>query len=419
MLRNRQEPIITSWLDLDFYKFTMGLLVWKQFPDVQVRYVLKLRNKGKRLIEMIDMLRLEEELESARTIGFNKTDLHYLRGTNEYGERMFPEAYLKFLEGIKALPRVIVIRGSDELHVEVKGPWPIAIFWETLVLSIVNELHYEFELMSMTKLERASIEANGLSRLKEKVDVLKKHPDIKFSDFGTRRRFSKSWQYRVDEFLTEEFANTDQFLGTSCVKSAERFGLLPMGTNAHELQMVCAALAKNDEELKASHNQVLRDWWSLYETGLSIALTDTFGTEFFFRDFTQIQAVSWKGLRHDSGDPVIFGNQAIHFYKRNGIAPENKLLVFSDGLELPKIVELQDRFKDRIRTTFGWGTNLTNDLGLPALSLVMKAVEANGRPTVKLSDNLAKATGPEQEIVRYKRVFGYDENPHAFIPCDY
>jgi nicotinate phosphoribosyltransferase len=197
-----------------------------------------------------------------------------------------------------------------------------------------------------------------------------------------------------------------------------QYGLLPIGTLAHEMYMVMAGLmADRDDSLRASHNRVLQEWWEEYGWGLSIALTDTYGSAFFFRDMTAAQAHAWKGLRQDSGDPMAFGEHALAFYEQHGVDPRNKLLVFSDGLDLGTILKLADHFAGRIQVTFGWGTNLTNDLGFEALSLVIKVVEANGQRTVKLSDNLAKATGEAQDVARYKRVFGHTVT--AFEECTY
>jgi len=163
----------------------------------------------------------------------------------------------------------------------------------------------------------------------------------------------------------------------------------------------------SDEEIYASHNEVLQKWQLMYGLKLLIALTDTFGSEVFFRDMTPAQALDWKGLRQDSGDPFQFGRQAIQFYQRMGIDPLTKLIIFSDGLDLDKITALYECFHEHIMVSFGWGTNLTNDLGFSSLSIVMKMAKAFGHDTVKLSDNLAKATGPQAEIERAKRIFGY------------
>ena len=156
-----------------------------------------------------------------------------------------------------------------------------------------------------------------------------------------------------------------------------------------------------------SHNKFLQDWWEVYGYGLSIGLTDTYGTEFFFSDMTKEQATKWKGLRHDSGDPILFGERAIEFYKNYGIDPKTKMIVFSDGLDIDTIIQIYEHFKDRIKVTFGWGTTLTNDLSIKTLSIVVKAVVANGHGLVKLSDNLNKALGNQEDISLFKEIFDY------------
>ena len=181
-----------------------------------------------------------------------------------------------------------------------------------------------------------------------------------------------------------------------------------MGTNAHEEDMAMSGIMHgSDDEIRNSHQKVLQEWWEEYGWALSIALTDTYGTDFFFKDMTYEQARDWKGLRHDSGDPFKFGDRAIAFYQHYGIDPREKLLVFSDGLDVDTIIRLADYFAGRIKVTFGWGTNLTNDLGFPAISIIIKLLESNGHGTVKLSDNLAKAMGKPEDIERFKRIFGY------------
>jgi len=411
------SPIITSLLDADFYKFTMGNVVFQRYPDVPVVYGFKNRTKRVRLAEVVHESDLRCELDHVRSLRFNNSELHYLRGTNEYGDRMFPEQYLQFLKDLRLPPyELCVADGTFDLR--FPGKWSEAIYWETIALSIVNELYYRALLERMRPFERDIVEATGRIRLAEKINILHENPDITHTDFGTRRRYAKLWQQYVVRTTADELG-PQRMLGTSNTEIAMILGLLPMGTSAHEMFMVLAALMGQggDEALHASHNQVLRDWWDTYGFGLSIALTDTFGSDFFFRDMTAEQAQQWKGLRHDSGDPIAFGEKAIRFYQSHGVDPREKLLVFSDGLDIQTILKIAAHFKGRIRVTFGWGTNLTNDLGLKPLSLVVKIIEANGSPAVKLSDNLAKAIGPAAEVERYRRVFGY--TCKTFEECRY
>jgi len=403
-------PIIESLLDVDFYKFTMGQMVFLRYKEVPVTYALTNRTRDIRLADVVDAQELRDELDHARSLRFNNSELHYLRGTNEYGERMFSEDYLQFLRALQ-LPdyELTAVDGSFRLRFE--GAWSETIYWETIALSLLNELYYKSLMRELTPFRRDLVLAEGTIRLAEKIRVLRSHPEIRFVDFGTRRRFSRQWQHYVDRTLAVELPG--QFIGTSATESALLHGLVPMGTSAHELYMVMSGIMhESDDRIRASHNQVLKDWWELYGWGLSVAVTDTYGSKFFFGDMDASQARAWKGLRHDSGDPFEFGERAMRFYEDYGIDAREKLLIFSDGLELDTILRLSDRFSGRIKLSFGWGTNLTNDLGFEPISIVVKAVEAAGSRTVKLSDNLAKATGTKEDIERFRRIFGH-EHAHA------
>ncbi|PIS16957.1 MAG: nicotinate phosphoribosyltransferase [Candidatus Portnoybacteria bacterium CG09_land_8_20_14_0_10_44_13] len=408
-------PIIQSLLDTDFYKLMMGQLVFKLYADIPVKYAFKNRTKDIRLADIIDETELRRELDHVRTLRFNNSELHYLRGTNEYQERMFAEDYLMFLKNLQ-LPEyhLEIIDGNYKL--EFSGHWAKAIYWEIPALAIVNELYFRGLMKNKSRFEKDHLRAEGIQRLSNKINLLHWCPNIIFTDFGTRRRFSRPWQDYVVRTMAQELPK--QFIGTSNTALAMKYGLLPMGTSAHEMDMVAAAAAgKTDRGILRAHQRVLRNWWKQYGWGLSIALTDTFGTDFFFRDMTTEQAHSWKGLRQDSGDPIVFGEKAIAFYKKRGVDPRDKLLIFSDGLDIAAMMKISMHFAKRIKVTFGWGTNLTNDVGLKPLSLVIKIVEANGHPAVKLSDNLAKAIGDPAEVERYKHIFGYTQN--YYEECKY
>lgn len=406
MANFRSAPIIESLLDTDFYKFTMGQFVYHRYPEIPVTYAFKNRTKYVLLKYRIDENELRAELDYARTLRFNNSELHYLRGTNEYGERMFKEDYLEFLKGFQ-LPEYELRIADSTYQIEFTGKWPEVMHWETFVLSIVNELYYRNFLRSMTKFEQEKIYAQGIVKLAEKICVLRKpYGGITFSDFGTRRRFSRQWHAQVVEMLAEELPG--QFLGTSNVLLAMCAGVMPMGTCAHDLFMVMAGIMhESDEEIRNSHSRVYQEWWDEYGQGLSVALTDTYTSDFAFRTMTQDMAQRWKGLRQDSGDPVAYGVKALAWYKNHGVDPKDKLIVFSDGLDVGTMANLCLRFSPLVRCTFGWGTNLTNDVGFDPLSLVVKPIKANGNGVVKLSDNLAKATGTAEDIERFKKIFSY------------
>ena len=400
-------PIIESPLDIDFYKSSMGQVIFHRHRNVEGRFILVNRTKAVHIPDFVGEDELRRELDRVRErVRFSKTELHYLRGTNEYHQRMFVEDYLDFISRLQ-LPEYHLARVGDQYQLEFPGQWAEITYWETIALSIINELYYQSFMKKLSRFGRDLVYAEGKRRLAEKIDILRKRPDITICDFGTRRRFSRDWHDYVVRTLSEELPPT-QFLGTSNIYLAMKYGLLPMGTSAHEMDMGYSGIFHwNDEEIRASHQKVLYDWWDEYNWGLSIALTDTYGTDFFFGDMTPRQAQYWKGLRQDSGDPFVFVDKAVAFYQRCGVDPQEKLIVFSDGLDIHTIVKLADYCEGKIRCTFGWGTNLTNDLGFPALSLIVKLVESNGHGTVKLSDNIAKALGKPEDIERFKRIFGY------------
>ncbi|OGG43799.1 MAG: nicotinate phosphoribosyltransferase [Candidatus Handelsmanbacteria bacterium RIFCSPLOWO2_12_FULL_64_10] len=408
-------PIVESLLDTDFYKFTMGQVAYLRYPDVTARYAFKNRTQKARLAEVVDEAALRRELDHARTLRFTEEELRYLRGVRVAGGPVFREAYVAFLKGLR-LPEYHLERIGGAYRLEFPGRWCEAIHWETIALSIVHELYCRGLVEQRRLSEREAVLEEGRARLGAKVLALRERPEVRFADFGGRRRFSRAWQMEVLRRFAEGLPG--QLLGTSNVEMAFRLGLTPIGTMGHEVFMALSGIAGDSEEaVRASHNRTLREWWEECGPGLSIALTDTYGTDFFFQDMRPEQAAQWQGLRHDSGDPVAFGERAVAFYQGHGIDAGEKLLVFSDGLDVGAMLRIAGHFEGRIRVGFGWGTNLTNDLGLGPLSIVVKMAEANGRRTVKLSDNLAKAVGEPEDIERFKRIFGYTGT--TFEACRY
>ncbi len=408
-----KSPVINSLLDTDFYKFTMAQLIFRRYGGIRVEFNLIDRSHAP-LARFIDEGELRGELDHIRTLCFNNTDLHYLRGTNEYGERMFGEDFLDFLKNLE-LPSYTLARKGESYDLSFEGPWPAVTLWEIPALAVINELYFRRHIKELSRFERDAVCARGIDRLKHKIKTFREYPGISFSDFGSRRRFSRVWHYYLVGILAEELPE-NQFRGTSNVKLAMDHGLMPMGTSGHELLMAAAASgleraekgAGDFEILVKAQDDILREWYKLYGEGLSIALTDTFGSDFFFRTATGWVAEKWKGLRQDSGDPFDYGEKAMKWYLSHGIDPKNKLIVFSDQLNVELAVKLHLSFRSRIGHTFGIGTNLTNDLGFKPISIVVKALKADGRSTVKLSDNPAKSMGNSGEIERYKKAVGYN-----------
>lgn len=384
---------------LDYYKATMGQLEFLQHPDAEVTFTLKNRAEA-RLSEFVQPAELQARLDSLQE-GWKPEEIAYLASLqNQDGTAQFSEEYLDFLLDHPLPPVTVSLDERGDIAASSTGPWPLVTFWETVVMSELNELYFarkcEVEGTSLAELYE-----EGDRRLGEKIALLKDRPDITFSDFGTRRRFSYEWQKHVIERVATELP--ENFMGTSNIYLAHQLGLKPIGTFAHELPMVYAALAdESGNNPLDGHNKVLQDWQQLYKNDLSTALTDTFTSEFFFADLTEEQAKSWKALRHDSGDPFEFGERIIEYYEQHAIDPTTKTIVFSDGLDIAMIIALADRFKGRINVVFGWGTTLTNDLGVKANNFVMKATHANSTSTVKLSDCEGKHTGAPEKIALYK-----------------
>ncbi|HVO86743.1 MAG TPA: nicotinate phosphoribosyltransferase [Candidatus Binatia bacterium] len=389
---------------LDYYKPTMAQLAYAKEPGAVVTF--SLHNRGpEQLSEFVAPPELAARLEALRRFGWNETELRYLGSLSlSDGQAVFNEQFLQYLEDMELPEAEVGLNQKGDLAVETTGEWPAVTFWETAVLAEVNEIYFENYLMAHN-LDPFEVYEEGDRRLSEKIDILKSHPQIKFADFGTRRHFSSRWQSHVIERLAAECP--DNLVGTSNVGLARKFGLKPIGTFAHEMPMVYAGLAESrGQNIAGSHNKFLDDWYRLYGHDYSIALTDTFGSDFFFSDFSPEQAELWKGVRHDSGDAYDFGEKVIEFYAQNSIDPRTKTVVFSDGLDIGDIVSLQENFQSRINVLFGWGTSLTNDLGIKALNIVMKATRVNGVGTVKLSDDPGKYTGSPSQINKYKEVFG-------------
>lgn len=415
MKKKPSKWIITSLLDTDFYKFTMGQVIFLLFNNAIANYVFRNRTVRVALGQFIDEAELRRQLNHVMQLRFKVKEIEYLRQQKKKnGESIFCEKYLQFLADLK-LPAYSLRRDGDNLIIQFRGKWCETVYWETHGLPIANELYYRTLMSRLSLKEQETVYAEGSRRLFAKIDRLIEYAIAIITDFGTRRRFSREWHEWVVRTMSKALPKSI-FAGTSNVYLAMKYGLKPIGTMAHEMFMGMSGIMHDCEEtIRQSHNEVLEIWWNQYGEDLSIALTDTYGTDFFFQDMTPEQARLWRGLRQDSGNPFEFGEKAIAFYQKHGIDPMTKVLVFSDGLDLETIIALCECFKGRINVSFGWGTNLTNDLGFDNLSLVIKLMELDGHGTVKLSDNVAKAMGEAEDIAWFIKIFGYINN--LYVEC--
>lgn len=406
------DPIVRSLLDTDFYKLLMLQMIWGLYPKVDTTFSMINRTKSVRLADDIDEGELRAQLDYARTVRLSKKERIWLAGNSFAGhEQIFEPEFLAWFTDFQ-LPEYELTTRDGQLELQFHGPWTHTSMWEIPALAIINELRSRAALRNLGPFTLDVIYARAKAKLWGKVERLQQLPNLKISDFGTRRRHSFGWQRWCVEALKEGLGTA--FTGTSNVLLAMDTDLEALGTNAHELPMVLAALAENDEALKASPYQVLKDWKSYYGGNLLIVLPDAFGTASFLRDAPDWVA-DWTGFRPDSAPAIEGGEQIIDWWKSKGKDPRKKLLIFSDGLDIATIEEAYQHFDGRARMAFGWGTNLTNDFqncaptpipGLNPISIVCKVTEANGHPAVKLSDNPAKSIGDPKEIERYLRIFG-------------
>ncbi|WP_226779837.1 nicotinate phosphoribosyltransferase [Oceaniglobus trochenteri] len=414
------DPIVRSLIDTDFYKLLMCQSVFRNKPETQVTFSLINRTKSIRLADLIDEGELREQLDYVRTLSLSRGESTWMRGNTFYGKRqMFTPEFMDWFEALR-LPPYHLEKRDGQYELTFEGKWPEVMLWEIPALAVLMELRGRAVLNDMGRFELQVLYARAMTKLWEKVEGLRDVPDLKLADFGTRRRHSFLWQDWCVQAMQEGLG--EKFTGTSNCLIAMHRELEAIGTNAHELPMVYAALAEGDTALRRAPYDVLADWHEEHEGNLRIILPDTYGTKPFL-DGAPDWLAGWTGIRIDSGDPATGAETAIAWWKSRGEDPREKLVIFSDGLDVEKIVQLQAQFNGRVRVSFGWGTLLTNDFrglvpgdALAPFSLVCKAVSANGRPTVKLSDNPNKAMGPGLEIERYKRVFGVgNQKPQAVV----
>tara|TARA_R110002073_G_scaffold297057_1_gene463132 strand:- start:134 stop:1426 length:1293 start_codon:yes stop_codon:yes gene_type:complete len=407
------DPIVRSLIDTDFYKLLMCQSVFRNKPDTQVTFSLINRSKHIPLADLIDEGELREQLDHIRSLSLSRGESTWLRGNTFYGKRqMFRPDFMEWFEGLR-LPPYHLERKGDQYELTFEGSWPEVMLWEIPALAVLMELRGRAVLNTMGRFELQVLYARAMTRVWEKIEALRDIPDLSIADFGTRRRHSFLWQDWCVQAMREGLGTA--FTGTSNCKIAMSREVEAIGTNAHELPMVYAALAENDAALAQAPYDVLQDWQDEHDGNLRIILPDTYGTKGFL-DNAPDWLVGWTGIRVDSGDPATAAQIAIDWWRDRGEDPSEKRVIFSDGLDVDTIKELHGQFAGKVKVSFGWGTLLTNDFrglvpddALAPFSLVCKAVEANGQPTVKLSDNPNKAMGPADQIKRYKRVFGVGE----------
>jgi nicotinate phosphoribosyltransferase len=391
--------IIRSLLDTDLYKFTMMQVVLHQFPAAQVEYRFRCRTEGVQLAP--HLAEIEREIDDLGQLRFHEAELAYLRGL-----RFMKSDFVDFLalfhfnrKYIRAAPGA----APGEIEIVIRGPWLHTILYEIPVLAIVSEVYFR-------RTQPGADLAEGRRRLRAKIDLLRTvEPALEFklSDFGTRRRFSLAWHEEVIRTLKDEVPQ--YFAGSSNVLHAMRYGVTPLGTLAHEYMQACQALGPR---LRDAQVFALDKWAQEYRGDLGIALSDTYGTNAFLRDFDMYFCKLFDGARHDSGDPFEWGEKMIAHYRQNRVDPRTKTLIFSDQLSFPLAIEIARRFHGRAKTAFGIGTNLTNDVGFEPINIVIKMTECNGQPVAKVSDAPGKTVSTDPGYLAYLRqVYGLEPAP--------
>jgi nicotinate phosphoribosyltransferase len=383
--------IIHSLLDTDLYKFTMMQVVLHHFPGAHAEYKFRCRTPDVDLVPYIDEIR--DEVRTLCELRFTEDELDYLRRM-----RFIKSDFIDFLALFRLNAKSITITPSPkqngEIDINIVGPWLHTILFEIPVLAIVNEVYFR-------NTEQDPTFDVGRDRLRDKIQLLGARPEFaacKIADYGTRRRFSKEWHEEVILSLKEGLG--EQFTGTSNVHYAMKHGLRPLGTMAHEYLQACQALGPR---LRDSQVFGFEMWAKEYRGDLGIALSDVYGMKAFLNDFDMYFCKLFDGARHDSGDPFDWGERLIRHYEQNRCDPRTKVLVFSDALDIPKVLRLYERFRGRCQLAFGVGTNLTNDLGYQPLQVVIKMVRCNGQPVAKLSDSPGKNMCDDQAYLAYLR----------------
>ena len=434
------DPVTRSLLDTDFYKLLMLQFIWKHFPKTHASFSISNRSSYVHLADQIAIQDLIQQLEHVRKLRFRRSELVWLAGNTFYGRRgIFEPAFLEWLDRDFRLADYALSVVDGQFHLSFDGLWTGTTMWELYALSILDELRTRANMKRLSEFQLDILYARAKTKLWSKIERLRGVPGLSIADFGTRRRHSFLWHEYVVNAMDSNLGAC--FIGTSNAFLAHKHDLEAIGTNAHEIPMVMAALAPDDEALKASQYRVLELWQNTYEGALRIMLPDTFGTTQFLAGAPD-WAADWTGQRIDSKDAYVAGDEYIEWLKAHGRAPKDKLIIASDALDVDEILGLHAYFGgalqpgtssteffnaadfldprkwipgQRIRFSAGWGTLLTNDFrgcdpsggnDFDPISLIAKVSNVEGRPAVKLSDNSAKALGPPSEIQRYKRVFG-------------
>lgn len=385
------SPIIVSLLDTDLYKFNMNLVMWHKHTNLNGTYLFKCRNNG--IIFSPEMVKeINAQIDHLCTLRFTDEELNYLNSIP-----FIKSDYVEFLRLWHPMRRYVECHGNPDgsLYIKVEGPLFSVMQFEIYLLEIVNEVYFRmnFDYLDLVDSARRRL-FDKLGGFTTDVGGYTKY-DFNFAEFGSRRRLSREWQ----DYVMKELLKTGHCVGTSNVYLAMKYGCKPIGTYAHEYVQMYQGIP--GVTLAYTNKMAMDEWFEEFQGDNGTALTDTLGTDLFLMDFNKLQANCYTGVRHDSGDPIEWGEKIIAHYERLGIDPATKTLLFSDGLDFDRAQEIYDHFRSRVKVSFGIGTNLTNDTDADALNIVIKLQYVNGHPVAKLSDVPGKTMCQDENYITY------------------
>ena len=381
------EPIIHSLLDTDLYKFNMDQVIFHRHTDLSGEYDFRCRNEG--IVFTPEMFEeINAQIDHLCTLRFRKEELAYLRSI-----RFIKDDYVEFLRLWHPIRDYVLtdLTPDGQLIIQVRGPLFSAMQFEIYLLEIVNEVYFRMQY------DYETLRASAEEKLSQKIrDFQTGRYTFSFAEFGCRRRLSREWQDVVIRRLTEETRNC---VGTSNVYLAMKYNLMPIGTYAHEFVQMYQGI--DAIPLAYTNHYAMEDWYDEYRGDNGTALTDTVTTDLFLLDFNRAMVNNFTGVRHDSGDPYAWGEKIITHYRKYGVDPRTKQLLFSDSLDFDRAQQLYDYFKDRAKVSFGIGTFCTNDTMVKPLNIVIKLQSVNGRAVAKLSDTPGKAMCRDEQYLTY------------------
>lgn len=379
------SPCVVSLLDTDLYKFNMNQVMFHKHTNLNGKYIFKCRNRGVEFTEEM-CEEINAQIDHLCTLTFTDEELDYLSTL-----RFIKKDYIEFLRLWRPLRRYVNCwLDGTELHIEVDGPIFSAMQFEIYLLEIVNEVYFRM------KYDYLSLIASAREKLYHKILGFREELyDFKFAEFGCRRRLSREWQ----DYVVGELLKTGYCVGTSNVYLAMKYGCKPIGTYAHEYVQMYQGIP--GVTLAYTNKMAMDEWFEEYQGDNGTALTDTLGTELFLMDFNKLQANCYTGVRHDSGDPIEWGEAMIAHYESLDIDPKTKTLLFSDSLNFDKAQTIYNHFRGRINVSFGIGTYLSNDTNVDPLNIVIKLQYVNGHPVAKLSDDWGKAMCQDGDYLEY------------------